>query len=61
VKEKFGGLCIGVNHPNDTILQRIETAQEASFLTCEVCSQPGNVREDGWIKTLCDQHAIGYG
>jgi hypothetical protein len=44
VKEKFGGL-------------RIETAVHESFHTCEVCGQPGELREDSWIKTLCDEHA----
>ena len=57
VKEKFGGLRFYVNHANDAIRLRIETAQLESFRTCEVCGQPGTRREGGWIKTLCDQHA----
>jgi hypothetical protein len=56
-KEKFGGLCIYVNVANDTIRQRLLAAQLESFLTCEVCGQPGQRRERGWIKTLCDEHA----
>jgi hypothetical protein len=24
---------------------------------CEVCGKLGQLREGGWIKTLCDQHA----
>jgi hypothetical protein len=56
-KEKFGGLRIHVNHGNAAIRQRIETAIQESFHTCEVCGQPGRLREDGRIKTLCDQHA----
>jgi hypothetical protein len=56
VKEKFGGLRIHVNHANDAIRQRIEAAIQESFHTCEVCGQPGTLREDGWIKTLCDLH-----
>jgi hypothetical protein len=58
VKEKFGGLRIHVNHANDAIRQRIETAIQESLHTCEVCGQPGRLREEGWIKTLCDEHAI---
>jgi hypothetical protein len=56
VKEKFGGMRIHVNHANDAIHQRIETAIQESFHTCEVCGQPGTLREDGRIKTLCDEH-----
>jgi hypothetical protein len=61
VKEKFGGLRFNVNHANDAIRQRIGTAADESFCTCEVCGQPGKLREDGWIKTLCDEHANAYG
>jgi hypothetical protein len=28
---------------------------------CEVCGQPGKLPEDGWIKTLCDEHASVMG
>ena len=56
VKEKFGGLRIHVNHANDAIHQRIEAAIQESFHTCEVCGQPGELREDSWIKTVCDGH-----
>jgi hypothetical protein len=57
VKEKFGGLRFYVNHANDAIRQRIEAAIQESFHTCEVCGQPGKLREGDWIKTLCDEHA----
>ena len=57
VKEKFGALRFYVNHANDDIRLRIETAQLESFRTCEICGQPGTLREGGWIKTLCDEHA----
>jgi hypothetical protein len=57
VKEKFGGLRIHVNHANDAILQRIETAIQESLHTCEICGQPGTLYENSWIKTLCDEHA----
>jgi hypothetical protein len=56
VKEKFGGLRFYVNHKNDAIRQRIEAAIQESLHTCEVCGQPGRLREDDWIKTLCDEH-----
>jgi hypothetical protein len=57
VKEKFGGLRIHVKHANDAIRERIEVAQEEAYRTCEVCGQPGRLREGNWIKTLCDEHA----
>ena len=57
VKEKFGELRIHVNHGNDAIRQRIDAAQEESLHTCEVFGQPGEQRESGRIKTLCDEHA----
>jgi len=60
VKEKFGGLRFYVNcRRNEAIRQRIGIAAEESFRTCEVCGQPGRLREDRWIKTLCDEHARG--
>jgi hypothetical protein len=59
VKEKFGGLRIHGNHANDAIRQRIEGAKEESFHNCEVCGQSGTLREDGRIKTLCDEHDAG--
>jgi hypothetical protein len=58
VKEKFGGLRFYVNcRRNEAISQRILTAQEESLHTCEVCGQPGELRENGLIKTLCDERA----
>jgi hypothetical protein len=58
VKEKFGGLRFYVNcRRNDAIDQRIGIAAEESFHTCELCGQPGELLEGGWIKTRCDEHA----
>jgi hypothetical protein len=57
VKEKLGGLRFYVNYKNDAIRQCIDIAIQESFHTCEVCGKLGQLREGGWIKTLCDQHA----
>jgi len=58
VKEKFGGLRFYVNcRKEEAIRQRIEAAAQESLRTYEICGQPGELREDGWIKTLCDEHA----
>jgi hypothetical protein len=57
VKEKFGGLRFYVScRRHEAISQRIGIAADESFHTCEVCGQPGRLREDRWIKTLCDEH-----
>jgi hypothetical protein len=57
VKEKFGGLRFYVNcRRNEAIRQRIGIAADESFQTCEVCGQPGKLREERSIKTLCDEH-----
>src|SRR6202046_2442093 len=57
VKEKFGGLRFYVNcRRNVAIRQRIGIAADESFHTCEVCGEPGELREERWIKTLCDEH-----
>jgi hypothetical protein len=63
VKEKFGGLRFYVNRRNDAIIRRrIGIAVDECFRTCEVCGQPGTLREDRLIKTLCDEHdASGQG
>ena len=55
VKEKFGGLRFYANHVNDAIRERIYTAQGESLRTCEICGQPGRLRESRWIKTLCEE------
>ena len=58
VKEKFGGLRFYVNcRRNEAIRQRIGIAADESFRTCEICGQPGTLREARCIKTLCDEHA----
>jgi hypothetical protein len=60
VKEKFGSLRFYVNcRKEGAISQRIETAAQESFRTCEVCGQPGTLREHRSIKTLCDEHYTG--
>jgi hypothetical protein len=62
VKEKFGGLRFYVNcRKEGAIRQRIGAAAQESFHTCEVCGQPGKLREERLIKTLCDEHASVMG
>jgi len=35
----------------------IKDDEQESLRICEVCGQPGELREDSWIKTVCDEHA----
>lgn len=55
VKEKFGGLRFYTNWGNEQIHKFIDKAENESYDICEVCGKPGRVREDSWVKTLCDE------
>ncbi len=57
VREEGGGLRIYASDGTDAIWERIDAARQESFLTCEVCGQPGWGRQDGWVRTRCDDHA----
>lgn len=57
VKEKFGGLRFYIGEGTKEIFDRIDQAEEESERTCEQCGKPGVLREGGWLKTLCDEHA----
>jgi hypothetical protein len=58
VKEKFGGLRYYHQiHGDYKLGAEIEAeAERQSFTICEVCGEPGRVRDNGWIQTLCDTH-----
>ena len=60
-ERKFVGLRFCVSHQSDACRRRIGIVADESFHTCEICGQPGTLREDGLIKTLtlCDPHAGG--
>lgn len=60
VKEKFGSLRFYVNCRRDEAMRlRFGIAADESFRACEVCGQPGTLREERWNSTLCDEHASG--
>lgn len=66
VKEKFAGLRYYVELPRDidhetadSFRERVSTAERRSYTICDVCGSPGEVREGGWISTLCDEHNKG--
>ena len=58
VKEKFGGLRFYVNShiENDDLHNRVFKAEKDSYKICEVCGEPGRVRNNGWYMTLCYSH-----
>ena len=56
VKEKFGGLRFYINSGEPEIHQRILQAEKDSYKICEVCGEPGRVRNNGWYMTLCYSH-----
>lgn len=57
IKEKFGGLRFYVNSATDEQYALIDAAEVLADETCEECGAPGIKRNEGWIKTLCDEHA----
>ena len=57
VKEKFGGLRFYYNGGDSYIGGLVSMAEAWANHTCEVCGEVGEVRYDGWIRTLCQKHA----
>lgn len=56
IKEKFGGLRFYTDGASEELAKMIRDAELLSFKTCEYCGEPGEERDSGWIKTLCDKH-----
>jgi hypothetical protein len=54
VKEKFGELRFYMTGYNDEIDKLIDAAEDLSARTCEICGQPGELRDIGWLYTWCD-------
>jgi hypothetical protein len=58
VKEKFAGLRFYTSPvPSDEVFDIIHIYEDLSYFVCEECSAPGRVREDPWLRTLCDDCA----
>ena len=57
VKEKFGGLRFYVGSASNAVYERIRNAENESLEACEQCGKPGQIRDGGWLKTLCDEHS----
>lgn len=54
VKEKFGTLRFYYYGGDNYIDELVTFAGYESERTCEICSEPGTMRNDGWMKVRCD-------
>jgi hypothetical protein len=56
IKEKFGGLRFYYQGGDDNVHGMVRMAEAWADASCEECGAPGERRNGGWIKTLCDKH-----
>jgi len=57
IKEKFGGLRIYLSKEPEYLHKMILKAEHESEHICEICGARGsNVKIDGWVWTLCEEH-----
>jgi hypothetical protein len=56
MKEKFGTLRFYYDGGDEYIRGLVSMAESLSEITCEECGKPGELRQGGWLKTLCDEH-----
>jgi hypothetical protein len=56
VKEKFGSLRFYYDGGDEYIAGLVDMAEAISEVTCEVCGTPGETRQVGWHKVLCETH-----
>jgi hypothetical protein len=56
VKEKFGTLRVHLRPADKHVLALLSFAEYHSRRVCEKCGAPGELRTDGWLRTLCDAH-----
>ena len=61
VKEKYGTLRFYYNGGDDYVDGVVSMAESMSERTCETCGAPGKLRQGGWYRTLCDEHAKEQG
>lgn len=54
VKEKFGKLRVYMDHSTPSLELAIDLAERISGRTCEKCGNVGTLRNNDWLRTLCD-------
>ena len=57
VKEKFGTLRFYYSGGDEYIDGLVAMAESMSAATCEECGKPGRTNNNGWLRTLCEEHA----
>ncbi len=55
IKEKWGSLVVDVSGATEPIHDAIEEAEKDSSTTCELCGEPGKLRNNGWYSVRCDK------
>lgn len=55
IKEKFGGLRFYTNGLTEEGYEIIDKYKDLSYKTCELCGEPGKLRNTRWNMTLCDK------
>ena len=55
-KEKFGSLRFYYDGGDEYVSGLVSMAEAISEVTCEVCGEPGEARQVGWHKVLCETH-----
>jgi hypothetical protein len=58
VKEKYGTLRFYCHGGDDYTQGVLDMAETLSSMTCERCGAPGQLRDGGWMRTLCEQHHV---
>jgi hypothetical protein len=55
VKEKFGSLRFYYRGGDKYIEGLVDMIDYLSQSTCEICGNPGKIKNDGWIKVRCEK------
>jgi len=55
IKEKFGTLRFYIGPATQEVHDLVNKICAESATTCERCGAPGELRGEGWAKTLCDK------
>lgn len=58
IKEKFGGLRFYYQGGDAEISGMVRMAEAWAGVACEVCGGIGKRRQGGWVRNLCDLHAV---
>lgn len=61
LKEKFGTIRWYYDAREDRECSQdiVDAVEQLSAYTCEDCGKPGRVRQGGWMRCLCPEHANG--